>query len=92
MITIELPTEIERSLQSDWSNLNRHALEGFVTEAFRQRKLSSYQVGKALGMEDRWDIVNFLSERGVYPGYELEDYQQDLDAIAELATLRNVRQ
>jgi hypothetical protein len=89
MITVELPNDIERELQTDWTDLDRHALEGFVTEAFRQRKLSSYQVGRSLGMEDRWDIINFLSERGVYPGYEMEDYEQDLATIAALGAIRN---
>lgn len=75
-ITIELPREIAH-LQAEWDDLERHALEGLVTEAFRQGKLSSYEVGQALGMVERWEAVAFLSERGAYPGYDLEDLEAD---------------
>jgi hypothetical protein len=76
-ITIEIPVQIEQQLQGNWPNLERHALEGFVTEAFRQGKLSSHQVGQALGMTSRWQAIEFLSERGVYPGYDVDDLEQD---------------
>jgi hypothetical protein len=84
MITIELPTEIERELQTQWKDLDRHALEGLVTEAFRQGKLSSYQVARALGMGDRCEAISFLTERGVYPGYDEEDFAQDMNTLDEL--------
>jgi hypothetical protein len=34
-ITIELPKQIEQQLQAEWDDLERHALEGLVVEAFR---------------------------------------------------------
>lgn len=76
-ITIELPEEIEQQLQTDWTELERHALEGFVVEAFRSGKLSSHEVGQALGLTSQWDAIDFLSQRGAYPGYDLEDLEAD---------------
>ena len=83
-ITVQLPQQIQQQLQSEWTDLERHALEGLITEAFRQGKLSSIQVGQALGMDDRWEAIQFLSERGAYPGYEEEDFARDMDALAKL--------
>ena len=80
-ITIELPKEIEQQLQAQWTDLARHALEGLVTEAFRQGKLSSHEVAQALGMGNRWEAIAFLSERGAYPGYDLEEIQEDRHAF-----------
>jgi hypothetical protein len=75
-ITIEIPREIAH-LQTEWPDLERHALEGLVTEAFRQGMLSSHEVALALGMASRGEAVAFLSERGAYPGYDLEDLEAD---------------
>ncbi len=80
-ITIELPQEIERRLQGEWNDLERHALEGLVVEAFRIGKLSSYEVSLALGMAGRWEAIDFLSARGAYPGYDLQDLEDDRSAL-----------
>ena len=77
-ITIELPTKIEKQLQNNWFDLEIHALEGFVVEAFRNGKLSSYQVSVALGLENRWQAIDFLSQKGVYPNYDMEDFKEDM--------------
>jgi predicted HTH domain antitoxin len=84
-ITIELPRQLEQQLQAEWADLERHALEGLVVEAFRSGKLSSHEVGEALGMQSRWEAENFLSERGAYPGYDLEDLQQDRQTLERTA-------
>ena len=80
-IMIELPQEIEQQLQSEWKDLERHALEGFVVEAFRSGKLSSFEVAQILGMQTRWVAIDFLSKRGAYPGYDLEELEEDRDAL-----------
>jgi len=83
-ITIELPAQIETHLETDWTDLPRHALEGFAIEAFRNGKLSSYQVGQMLGLQSRWETITFLSERGVYPGYDLEDFDNDMQVQEQI--------
>jgi hypothetical protein len=76
-VTFALPKNIEMQLRAEWPELERRALEGFVAEAFRNGKLSSHEIGEILGFESRWEAIEFLSERGVYPGYDLEDLQSD---------------
>lgn len=83
-IVIQLPPQLEEQLQAEWPDLAQHALEGFVIEAFRNGKLSSHEVEQLLHFNSRWEAVRFLSERGVYPGYELEDLQEDRDVLANL--------
>ncbi|MCC6444082.1 MAG: hypothetical protein IT210_11600 [Armatimonadetes bacterium] len=51
-ITITLPEEIERQLRQDWPDMERVALEGFLIEAYRQKRVSAYQVGGLLGLSD----------------------------------------
>ena len=84
-ITIDIPELIEKELESEWSDLNLHALEGFVTEAFRKGKLSSYQVAEILRLRDRWAVMEFLSSRGVYPGYGTDDFDRDMESLAKLS-------
>ena len=75
-IAIELQQEIEQFLQADGKDLERHALEGFVVEAFRSGKLSSFEVSMLLGMPDRWSATDFLIVRGAYPGCKLTREEQ----------------
>lgn len=82
--TFDIPGEIEASLQKRWDNLERHALEGFVIEAYRYGKISLDSVARMLGMEDRWDAVEFLSEKGVYPNYDIEDFKKDVETLERL--------
>lgn len=82
-ITVQLPQDIEQQLESEWPELPRKVLEAIAVEAYRQGKLSSRQVGRILEL-DYWQTVEFLSERGVYPNYTLEEFEQDLRADREL--------
>jgi predicted HTH domain antitoxin len=81
---LEPPQEIEQQLQAEWPDLERHILEGFAVEAFRQGKLSSYEVSKILGFDSRMEAIRFLSERGVYPGYDVEDFEEDRRTLDKL--------
>jgi hypothetical protein len=83
-ITIHLPEKLQNHLESEWADLDRHALEGLLVEAYRQKKLSSYEVGQTLGFKNRWETLNFLSERGAYPNYDLEDLEEDRRALEQL--------
>jgi hypothetical protein len=67
----------DQPLQAEWSDLERHALEGLITETFRKGMLSSHEVGQTLCLQSRWEVIAFLSERGAYPGYDLEDIEED---------------
>jgi predicted HTH domain antitoxin len=83
-ITVQLPDEIQKQLESEWTDLGRHALEGLLVEAYRTKKLSSEEVGQALGFTSRWQTLHFLSERGAYPNYEREDFERDMKNLSQL--------
>jgi len=60
-------------MRQEIPDLERYALEAFVVETFRIGKIGSAEAAEILGLSDRWAGIEFLSQRGVYPGYELED-------------------
>lgn len=82
--TFDIPSEIEASLRERWDDLERHALEGFVIEAYRNGKISPGNVGRILGIGSRWKAIEFLSEKGVYPNYDMDDLQKDIRTLEEL--------
>lgn len=86
-VTINIPDEIEAQLKAAWTDIPRHALEGLLAEAFGAGKISSGQVAQALGMRSRWEAIEFLSARGVYPGYGHDELAQDMASIDKLSRL-----
>ena len=84
-ITVELPRDIEERLRTEWNgNLPRKVLEAVAIEAYREKKIGTAQVRRLLGFEDRWETIRFLSEHGVYPNYDEEDFYKDMRNLAEL--------
>lgn len=78
IINLEIPEEIERDILSmDSAFLHRKLLETVAVEAYRDRKISSADVGRMLGFESRWDTIEFLSQFKAYPNYDLEDLEED---------------
>ena len=76
-IAVDLPPEIEEKLRIDWPDLERDALEAFVVEAYRQKRIGAYTVGALLGFGDRDETITFLTARSVYPNYDLDDLEDD---------------
>jgi predicted HTH domain antitoxin len=84
-ITLALPEEIEEYLESHWNgDLQRKILEAIAVEAYREKTLGITRVRRLLGFEDRWETIRFLSERGVYPNYDEEDFEKDQRTLASL--------
>ena len=83
-LVFELSDGIESELRRDWPDLERHALEGLLIEAFREGKVGSSVVQSALVMVSRMEAINFLGDRGVYPGYGVEDLEADIATMKRL--------
>ena len=83
-ITVHLSPDIEEQLRSRFPDLDRRVLEGYVVHAYRQGEISSFQVGQLLGHQGRWETIDFLSAQGVYPNYDLEDFEEDLKNLERL--------
>jgi len=82
-ITIEIPDDLTATLSASGQGPARAALEAIAVEAYRQQRLSAYQLRTLLGISSRYELDGFLKERQVYD-YTLEDFEKDLATIREL--------
>jgi hypothetical protein len=80
-VTVEIPEDIARQLNSKWANLPRGVLESLALEAYRSGTLSSPQLRRLLGFETRMELDGFLKQAGVFLDYSLEDLNEDLETI-----------
>ena len=78
-ITIDLPEEIERHLESEWGDLPRRALEALATEGYRSGALSVGQVAEVLGLSI-WETEVLLKQRDIGLEYRAEDLKRDIEA------------
>jgi hypothetical protein len=77
-ISVEVPDELVASLTPSGQDPSRAVLEVVGLEAFRQRRISAYQLRRLLGVPSRWDLDAFLKERRV-ESYTAEDCEHDLE-------------
>lgn len=82
-ISIDVPKEIMNRLQVSWGDLSRRALEAVAVEAYRDRVLSSADVGRLLGHASRHDTDSFLHERQAFLEYDEDDLMRDVKAIRD---------
>jgi hypothetical protein len=68
-ITLELPEDIAKELETRWTDLPRAALESLALEAYRSHVLSAAQLRGLLGFDTRMQADAFLTEPEIY------DYQ-----------------
>ena len=80
-ITLEIPDELKAVLAAPGQDLPRAALEAMALEAYRQRRLSGYQLRTLLGISSRFELDAFLKEHEVYD-YTIEDFEKDLATIS----------
>lgn len=80
-VTIELPEEIERQLETEWGNLPRRALEAVALEGYRSGALTLAQLRRLLEFETRTEADAFLKQRGVYLEYSVEDLERDRETL-----------
>jgi len=81
-VTLDIPDELAGALIPPGQDPTRAALEAWGLEAYRQRRLSGYQLRILLDIPSRWDLDGFLKEHRVEK-YTVEDLQQDLATIRE---------
>lgn len=79
-ISLEIPDDLAASVAPSGEDLSRNALEALGLEAYRQRRISGYQLRVLLGIHSRWELDGFLKEHNVYD-YTIEDFDKDLATI-----------
>lgn len=87
-VTLDIPDEFAACLTPAGQDPSRAALEAFGLEAYRQRRLSAYQLRNLLGMTSRWELDAFLKGHQVET-YTAEDFEHDLDTIRHIEGIRN---
>lgn len=83
-IAIDIPEEAEPLLRQAWgSDIDRAALEALVIEGYRSGKLSASEVGRCLGISNRWAVNQWLADRSVYINYTEDDLEADRRTLDE---------
>jgi len=86
-LTIDLPQDISESLQGQWGNVPRHALEAVAVEGYRTGALTETQVRRLLGLETRFEVHALLKEHRVPLQFTAADVEEDLAAHRDLGIL-----
>ena len=82
-ITVTLPDDLAAPLLPDGQEPARTALEALALEAYRQRRITAYQLRTLLDIPSRYELDGFLKQHEVYD-YTIEDFDHDLSTIREL--------
>ena len=85
-ITLELPDDVAKGLESQVKNLPRALLESFALEGYRSGKLTEELVRRILGYGTRIQVDGFLKEHGVYMDYNLEDVDRESETSREFSS------
>ena len=86
-ITVDIPEELVAVLAGSGQDLPRAVMEAIGLEAYRQGRLSGYQLRLLLGIPSRYELEGFLKEHEIYD-YTVEDLEKDL---ANLSSRRKTR-
>lgn len=78
-ITLNLPEDIARRLETGGTGIPQAALEGLALEGYRSGKLSESQVRRMLGFGTRYEVHGFLKEHGVPLRYSERDLERDME-------------
>jgi hypothetical protein len=86
-LTIDLPQDISESLQGQWGDVSRHALEAVAIEGYRTGALTETQVKRLLGLETRFEVHALLKDHGVPIHLTAADLEEDLAAHRDLGII-----
>ena len=83
-VTLDIPEELSAVLSSRGEDLPRAVIESLALEAYRERKLTTAQLRRVLGFENRYELDGFLKAHEVWLDYGLEDLERDREAHRKL--------
>lgn len=82
-IIISIPDELAAPLIPPGQDASRAALEALAIEAYRERRMTGYQLRMLLGISTRYELDAFLREHKIEK-YTIEDFEHDLSTIRDL--------
>ena len=83
-VTITLPDDLAAALLPPGQEPTRSALEAIALEAYRQRRITSYQLRSLLGIESRYELDSFLKQHEVWLEYGWQDLERDRETHRRL--------
>jgi hypothetical protein len=86
-ITIEIPDELAATITAGGQDVGRVALEAICLEAYREHRITGYQLRELLGISSRYEFDGFLKEHQIEK-YAAEDFERDLATLRELDETR----
>jgi hypothetical protein len=86
-VTLEIPDELAATLAPAGRDPARAALEAIGLEAYRERRLTGYQLRTLLGIPSRYELDGFLKEHRVEK-YTAEDFEHDVATIRHIEEIR----
>ena len=84
-LVLPIPDDIAERLGG--GDLSRRALEAFAIAEYQADRISRGQLRRLLGFETRFELDDFLKERGVYDNYTMADWAREKEALGRLGLL-----
>ena len=76
-LTITVPDDLAAALTSADSDPARAVREAMALEAYRERRITAYQLRTVLGIPSRFELDGFLKEHRIET-YTAEGFEHDL--------------
>ncbi len=83
-VTVEVPDVFAGALLPEGQEAARTALEAMAIEAYREHRLTGYQVRELLGMSSLDELDGFLKKHHVWLDYSIEDFDRERAASEQL--------
>ncbi len=81
-VHVDIPTEL---FNLETGDVSREVLETIAAEGFRSDQLSTAQVRRLLGFQTRFEVHQFLAERGIpWVKYSVEDTRRERELLRKL--------
>ena len=72
-VILEIPDDFGAGGPQGGDGMARTVLEDFAVEAYRQGRLTAFEVRQLPGHESRWETEEFLSAREAWPELAVEE-------------------
>jgi Holliday junction resolvase len=82
-VIVKIPDEFADDLVRAGSDVGRLALEAWVANEYRERRLTTEQVRRLLGFATRFEVDPFLLKHEIYD-YTIEDFRSDMEDQKQL--------
>ena len=76
-IWLDLPDDVIERLAGEGQDVSRSALEALAIDAYRMRRITSFQLCQLLDIPSRDELDAFLKHHGVPLEYSFEDFERE---------------